>query len=518
MLLGCVRPRSSRVIELLAIGALVVGGVLQGVPPAVAGTHPAFPQPAYLRPRVAFWVKIFGEYSSRDFVIHDRDAVWKIYDILHLPGSGRPSAHEVAGVDNYLTSKYERILRWLARGKQPVSPAERRVAALFRNAGPAEYRAAADNLRVQQGLSDSFRRGILRSRRYCRSMERIFGSRDLPTRLVVLAAVESGFNPHARSSANAVGMWQFIRSTGRHYLRIDRYHDQRLDPLASTRAAARLLHSNYEQLGSWPLAITAYDYGIQGMMRASAANGGNYRLILKRWHGPYFGFAVKNYYSEFLAALRIYEHPSRYFPGIERTPLLMADAGGGEQGAAIESAAGLRRYRVRRGDTLSRVARRYGIEVASLERINRVRDARALRVGRLLAIPAAGSGNNAQNNRAYAANVSAARPVTRHYRVRRGDTLYRIARRYGIEPAMLAQINGVHDAHGLRVGRLLAIPAPGVHRYALSERRHYRVRPGDTLYEIAQRAGVEVKELMEANRVDDPRSLVAGSMLVIPAE
>ena len=80
--------------------------------------------------------------------------------------------------------------------------------------------------------------------------------------------VESSFNVRARSRYGAVGLWQFMRSTGRRYLRIGRGIDERMDPLESTRAAARLLKENYEHFGNWPLAITAYNHGRRGILRA----------------------------------------------------------------------------------------------------------------------------------------------------------------------------------------------------------------------------------------------------------
>ena len=118
---------------------------------------------------------------------------------------------------------------------------------------------------------------------------------DWPSELVALASVESGFSARVRSSAGALGIWQFTRSTGREFLKITRYRDDRLDPARSTQAAAELLQSNYQALGSWPLAITAYNYGTAGMERAASEFGSDYVKI------------VQNYL----------EDQDKYFPGIE---------------------------------------------------------------------------------------------------------------------------------------------------------------------------------------------------------
>src|SRR5581483_9026955 len=102
---------------------------------------------------------------------------------------------------------------------------------------------------------------------------------------------------------------------GREFMRITRYRDDRLDPVRSTEAAARLLQANYEALGSWPLAITAYDYGTAGMSRAAAAYGSNFVRIIEKYDAPHFGFAVKNYYAEFLPPCRLTNTRTSTFQG-----------------------------------------------------------------------------------------------------------------------------------------------------------------------------------------------------------
>jgi membrane-bound lytic murein transglycosylase D len=240
-----------------------------------------------------------------------------IYQVFHLPGDGCPTRDDVDWTNAYLKSKYTDILNRLATGKTPSDYEERDIAAMFKGRPLSAYAAAAANLRVQQGLRERFREGLLRSRYYRPTMERIFRQAGLPVELVTLAEVESGFYPTARSGAGAVGIWQFTRATGEQYMTITRYHDDRLNPVRETEAAAQLLRYNYDVLGSWPLAITAYNYGTGGMSRAADSYAHNYARILTNYDGPRFGFAAKNYYSEFLAALEVHQHESEYFPGIE---------------------------------------------------------------------------------------------------------------------------------------------------------------------------------------------------------
>jgi len=131
--------------------------------------------------------------------------------------------------------------------------------------------------------------------------------------------VESSFNPAAYSKVSAAGLWQFMRSTGRRYMRIDNSVDERLDPFRSTEAAAQLLSYNYRLLGTWPLALTAYNHGAAGMRRAKESMGTDDIVkILRNYKSPTFGFASRNFYVSFLAALEIDSHPDKYFPDLKR--------------------------------------------------------------------------------------------------------------------------------------------------------------------------------------------------------
>jgi membrane-bound lytic murein transglycosylase D len=285
--------------------------------PVAADTSGEFPRPPALEPNIRFWVDVFTAYSERDFVIHDKDNVWKIYEVQHLPGFGAPGREESAETMDFLRQKYTNILGRLGAGLQPSDPDERRVAALFKGEPLSAYTLAASNLRIQEGLREQYEAGLLRSRNYRAAMERIFVDEGLPPNLVTLATIESGFYNTAKSSAGAAGIWQFTRGTGKEYLRITQYHDDRYDPIAETHAAAQLLRYNYDSLGSWPLAITAYNYGTGGMAEAAQIYGSDFNRIFRSFSGPHFGFASRNYYAEFLAALQVYQYEDKYFPNLK---------------------------------------------------------------------------------------------------------------------------------------------------------------------------------------------------------
>jgi membrane-bound lytic murein transglycosylase D len=442
------------------LGALMIVSVVAGSAGiSRAAAEVPFPRPATIEPNVDFWVDIFTAYGVRDFVLVDSTHIWRVYALYHLPGDGPPSRSDIKWVNVYLKDKYSRILDRLAAGEQPITYDERRVAELFKDQPRSAFRVAEDNLRVQEGMRERFRKGLLRSRYYRPTMERIFRDAGLPPELVTLAQVESGFQTRARSSAGAAGIWQFTRSTGRKFMHVSRYRDDRLNPYRATIAAAKLLRYNYDLLGDWPLAITAYNYGTGGVARAANEFDGDYSRLIKHYDGPHFGFAVKNYYAEFLAALQVHRYEDAYFPGIQSQSVQIAVT---------------HNYTVRRGDTPSSIAERFGISPTRLMDANGISNARYLRAGATLVIPAARMGTMAEN--------------TWHRVDSESHTPH-------------ASVHSVSDT---------AQHAP------VGSQGHHRMRRGETLYRIADHYDVPVKALMKANGIDNPRRVRAGTMLVIP--
>ncbi|MCL1979594.1 MAG: lytic transglycosylase domain-containing protein, partial [Proteobacteria bacterium] len=159
-------------------------------------------------------------------------------------------------------------------------------------------------IRLQLGQSDRFYEGVLRSGKYLAQFKQMFVSQGLPPQLAYLPHVESSFNLKAGSKAGAAGLWQFTRSTGKEYMTINELVDERYDPYIATQAAAQMLKGNYEQLKTWPLALTAYNHGRAGMLRA-VREVGSYENIFRSYDQGAFKFASRNFYSEFLAAVRV---------------------------------------------------------------------------------------------------------------------------------------------------------------------------------------------------------------------
>ncbi|MDD9301621.1 MAG: lytic transglycosylase domain-containing protein [Desulfobacter sp.] len=230
-------------------------------------TFPVFKE---IEPNVDFWIDIFTKYSKAQGVLHDARDLSRVYKVIQLnPDNTRKAAKENQKTKKKAIKKYKAILLKLAQGHAPASAKEKKTAALFGSVPKASTLGqAALNLRIQTGLKDQFKEGLVRSGALIDEFKRIFLSHGLPQDLAFLPCVESSFNVNAYSKFSAAGIWQFTRSTGKRYMEIGYVVDQRRDPYISTQGAANLLKRNYSVLKNWPMALTAYNHGLNGMKRA----------------------------------------------------------------------------------------------------------------------------------------------------------------------------------------------------------------------------------------------------------
>lgn len=273
---------------------------------AVAGASYHFPLYPVIRDNVNFWEKVYSTHSVNTAVLHDIDDLSIVYTTIKLRDASRSGAKKYNEKKiKAAKKKYQKILRELANGKNPRFGEAKKVAALFgTNRSAKSYRRAIDNMRIQTGLKERFLEGVIQSGAYMSELKTIFRSYNLPEDLAYLPHVESSFNIKAYSKYGAAGIWQFTRSTGKQYMTIDDAIDERKDPILAAHAAAKFLRDNYKSLQDWALALTAYNYGKAGMMRAQKAHG-SYEEIFSSYDEGYFKFASRNFYSEFLAAVYV---------------------------------------------------------------------------------------------------------------------------------------------------------------------------------------------------------------------
>ncbi|WP_291511572.1 LysM peptidoglycan-binding domain-containing protein [Acidithiobacillus sp.] len=395
--------------------------------------------------------------------------------------------------------------------------------------------------------------------------------RGMPMELALLPAIESGYNPKAFSPAAAAGLWQFVPGTARNFgLQNTRWGDPRLSLTASTNAALDYLSYLYNYFGgNWLLAIAAYNAG-QGTVSAAIQRNVAAGKPTDFW-SLNLPQETENYVAELLGLAQVIENAKAYHVSLPAIPnqahiavvttpktvalnvaaklmdmpvnelqhlnaglsygvapanyqlvvpkdkatqlkealLTLPETPAPQPAPAAAPAPHLRYVSVRPGDTLSLVAQRYGVQVAQLQRWNHIASPRALRVGQRLVVyggaPVASNGGGA---------------IT----VRPGESLWQIAQRAGVSVTALARANGLTKASMLHPGQVLQLPGGGAGAPARATPAVYTarggsitVRPGESLWQIAQRAGLSVTALERANGLSRSSMLHPGQVLRLPA-
>jgi membrane-bound lytic murein transglycosylase D len=367
-----------------------------------------FPVLPGLEKPVEFWKRIFAEYSLSQLVFFDPRDMGTIYEVIDI---GEEQSRSRGFVDR------ERARIAAANGVD------------------------LERVRAQRGIKERTADGLQRSGRLIAQMQQIFREKGLPLELTYLPLVESSFNLNARSHVGALGMWQFMPATGKRFLRVTRHLDERRDPLESTRAAASLLEENYQILGNWPLAVTAYNYGAGGLARAVAEiQSDNLVEIIREYNHRNWGFAAKNFYAEFLAAVEIASNVGRYFPDLELHPAIT-----------------IHEVELAKNTSIVTVSKTTGLTRQELFEWNPALSSRTsvLPAGYRVKVP---EDRKMTPLVEVAAHQAEAQPQILRHRVKRGDTLMRIARRYGASVEKILQANDLRKSHLLQVGMTLLIP------------------------------------------------------------
>jgi len=421
-----------------------------------------------------------------------------------------------------------------------------------------------------------FQKWLDRRSRYQPLYEEVFAEYGLPAELTYHSMIESGFSTGAYSWAHAVGLWQFIRSTGRNYgLRADWWVDERRDPHKSTVAACRYLADLWEEFRDWELALAAYNVGevkIRGQIRRQRTRD-FWALRLPR--------ETRNHVPKFYAALIVGSDPESYGfqvseaaatpetetvrvdfsvdfdvlgecagvsaqtlaelnPSLVRrcTPpddegfLVVVPAGTADRAlielAKIPESQRIRwaHHRVRRGETLSHIADQYRTSVWAIAEANHLRNTHLLSIGQDLLIPQ-GRPSGANPPKQVASRSSSSSTTSRSstpdgekivYVVRKGDTLSEIADRYGTSSRMLRRWN--------RIGRFI-YPGDRLTIWVKSDRTAVasnggdgytvQVRRGDTLWDLARHHGVSLDELLSANGLHPRSTIRPGDVIKVPS-
>jgi membrane-bound lytic murein transglycosylase D len=474
----------------------------------VAAEEELMPRPPELERDVRFWTRVYTEIDSNQGFIHDD---WNL-DVVYGTLQFKPdiSRRERDRIIEKVKNEYRHTLLRLSRGeKGNLTAEEQRILALWpEGTSKEEFRNASRRLRFQLGQSDRFLEGLIRSGRWMPHILQTLKEQGLPEQLAALPHVESSFNPNAYSFVGAAGMWQFTRSTGKRFMRVDHVIDERMDPFRATVAAAQLLKHNYETTNSWPLALTAYNHGLSGMRRAIEKTGGtDVTKILREYSGRSFKFASRNFYVAFLAAVDVNRNASQYFGPVALDP------------PADEVLVDMPDYM-----PADVVARSIGIELAELRKLNPAlrgpiwNGEKYIPRGFSLRMPR-------KPDVDYNAVIAA---ITQRfnkqlpdqlYTVQRGDSLSQIADRFSVSLSDLMAVNNMNNRHFIRVGQQLRLPrtAAGPAVPALADGR-YRVRQGDSLSGIADRFGVAEEKIVALNALPNRNAIYKGQLLRIEGD
>ena len=413
-------------------------------PVTVVAANP-FPLYPVISKNVQFWEKIYSQYSTSQAVVHDSNNLGIVYEVLpifshRLPGASKINRPLLKGIKN----KYTHILNQLAKGATPKTRDEKRVAALFGKSSRKRFQKAADSVRIQIGQKDRFLDGVIRSGAYMAQIRKIFAAQGLPTDLAYLPHVESSFNINAYSKFGASGIWQFTRSTGKQYLTINYVVDERQDPILASHAAAKFLKKNHTLLGSWPLALTAYNYGPAGMARAKKAHL-SYEKIFKHYEKGHFKFASRNFYSEFLAAIRVAKR-------LERDPSVRKHAPRATLSFVLAAYI-----------SAPDICRHFSISEQTLKKYNPalrrsvLQGKKYIPRGYTLLLPYTNQ-HKIRVSKIPGRIYHKAQKPTKFHRVRAGDTAGKIAERYKVSLKSLRRTNNLDKNAAIFVGQNLRIP------------------------------------------------------------
>ncbi|MFH1829220.1 MAG: LysM peptidoglycan-binding domain-containing protein [Pseudomonadota bacterium] len=417
-----------------------------------------------------------------------------------------------------------------------------------------------------------FVRYLERSARYLPLMKAILQEQGMPTDLVYIALIESGFNNHAYSRAAAVGPWQFIRSTGKIYgLEVNEWVDERRDPVRATYAAARMFRDLYQDYGDWYLAMVGYNAGPGRVAKAMEITGSRDFWVMAEDRTA-LKPETRDYVPKFIAAMIMARQPEKFgfrnlnfhepwehesaavetqtdisviakcagvaeHEVLDLNPHLIRGATppnhnnykvrlpkGTSQKFLLayanvpkEERIQIVRHNVRHGDTMYKIAKRYGISVQALAQANGLSRKSKLHRGKTLVIPVGASA--ARFAKAYDEPSSEGQHSKLiRYNVKKGDTLGAIAAKFpGVTVSKLKSWNHLGRHSHIRTGQKLKIYTKAAYASSsISEKpESHTVKHGETLGGIAARYGTTAKKLMALNSINNPKHLRSGMKLKV---
>lgn len=275
----------------------------------------------YFRPMVHFWFLIYTQFESSHAVIHDKNnlsLIYKVLDFSPLHEKELPKNTVYVLQQKITSEKLSQLkddLHHLARNPFSLDSRAKNIYRMLKNAGlslplkklerSAFFNMLRENIRSQTGQKNFIQAGMIRSLPYQHFMRSYFSHMKLPHELLAIPFLESSFNPKAESKVAALGVWQFMPLIGSYYLpKRTNLIDYRSNVALASIAAAFLMSENIKIMKRWDLAVTAYNSGTKHLLQSKrelASHDVDLEDIIKHSESENFGFASKNFYSEFLA-------------------------------------------------------------------------------------------------------------------------------------------------------------------------------------------------------------------------
>ncbi len=491
-----------------------------------------FPCPDSLRRRIDFWIQVFKDWDRETAVFHNPDHPDRVYSVVKTgKGCGRSVRKKLKKERKRLkTALYNAAHKLESGGK--LNSEEQHLAGLFPDRNPRRIRRAGEKIRCQSGVRDSYIAGLRRFQVYHPMVDSTLAQYKLPYDIRYLPFVESSYNPKTYSKAGAAGMWQIMPKTARTLgLELDAAIDERLDPEASTHAAARYLVDARKTLTGVaksidpkisgreinPFIITSYNYGVNGMRRAILKVKPDYMTVLEKYKSSGFQVAVKNFYSSFLAARHIEKNSASYFGKVSaaRMPKVQTLV-------------------LKRATSVKRIKSVFSLRESELKPMNPALTRfvwngwRLIPVGYRLKLPFRNDGYQSALAKYNTLPTEAFTAGSDSYVVRRGDTACGVARALKVNCRQLIDINRLGKKAVIRVGQKLTIPRNLAVVRATTDRSSttlvanaagqviHTVRRGDSACLIAERYGVNCRSLISANNLNRRATIRIGQKLIIP--
>lgn len=462
-----------------------------------------FPRSKAIDVQVYFWKKIFTEVSSKEALLHDKVLVLPIFEKVSVEGLSRKQAKKkIAKRKKLVKHSLNSLANALETKRRLTASQQKLLKKYYVGVSPKELRRSAQRIRVQNGVSDRFRDGIVRSGIYMPHILKTLKEYGLPSELAHLPHVESSFYYGSHSKTGAKGIWQFTRGTGKQYMHVNSRVDERIDPFLSTVAAAKLLKSNYKLLKSWPLAITGYNHGPNGVNKITKKVGSrDLGYIIRHYNSRTFNFASKNFYAEFIAAVEVASDYETHFGPLE-----------------IAKPLKYQEVHLPKNMSLPKVISKLKVSREELLALNPaftpavIRGTRWIPTYYKVKVPVTPlSERHLAQNEDFHKSIKVSSRSTRNNAnlkqvvVKRGDSLSAIAERHRMSTRKLAALNHLSVRSTIHPGQRLHVMAASPQTYV--------VKRGDNLTSIARKQKISVKQLVAINGLKSKEKIFPGQQL-----